>query len=506
MLLHHQFIKTAKRYASKTAVIDKSTDTRLSFRKTLIASLILSKKLHKSKSRTVGIMVPTSAGCFISILGTLMAGKIPVMINYSTHAQRNCEYARHMCGFTTILTSKKLLEKIGCKRLSQMQFLEDVLTQTGTGEKVGAALIASLPFALLTQFVSRGPETATAALLFTSGSEKEPRAVMLSHRNITANLRDIRTVFALTHENRVMCVLPLFHVFGYTVNFWLPLTTGMTAVTYANPVDYKTIPSIVRTEKTDVMAATPTFFAGYLRFAKKGDFERLKIPVAGADKVPHKVREEYATIHGVTLYEGYGTTETSPVVSTNTPKANRPGSIGKPLPNVEVKIVDIASSQKLSPGNEGKILVRGENVMEGYYENIEETSVRISDGWYDTGDMGMLDTDGYLWHRGRLRRFVKIGGEMVSLPKVESEIDKLVEDDTEICVVGIADEIKGVKLVCVSTHELDQREMIKKLRHSLPPIALPKIFIKFDELPKMGSGKVDFRSIEKRAEVRLHNG
>ncbi|MBD3316020.1 MAG: AMP-binding protein, partial [Chitinivibrionales bacterium] len=203
------------------------------------------------------------------------------------------------------------------------------------------------------------------------------------------------------------------------------------------------------------------------------------------------------------LLEGYGTTETSPVISTNTPKNNRPGSIGKALPGATVRIADLESGTPLPPDQEGKILVKGDLVMKGYYGDIEETSLRIKNGWYDTGDMGMIDHDGYLWHRGRLKRFVKIGGEMVSLVKTESVLEEVLPEGVDCCVVELPDRSKGAKLAVAVTAKIDEKATIKKLAERLPPIAVPRTFITFEELPKMGSGKVDFRTTMSMVRERI---
>jgi acyl-[acyl-carrier-protein]-phospholipid O-acyltransferase/long-chain-fatty-acid--[acyl-carrier-protein] ligase len=244
------------------------------------------------------------------------------------------------------------------------------------------------------------------------------------------------------------------------------------------------------------MVGTPTFFHGYLRQSEPGDFKSLRICVSGADKLPDQLRVAYRDRHSVELLEGYGTTETSPVVSCNLPGAHKPGSIGPPLPSVQVRIADIDTGEPLPPGTEGKILIKGELVMKGYFDDIEETSLRIKDGWYDTGDMGMLDRDGFLWHRGRLKRFVKIGGEMISLVKVESVLAEVIGDETiECCVVEIPDSLKGAKIVAVTTRRLDERDVVRKMARKLPSIAMPREFLAFETLPKMGSGKIDFRTI-----------
>ncbi len=202
--------------------------------------------------------------------------------------------------------------------------------------------------------------------------------------------------------------------------------------------------------------------------------------------------------------EGYGVTETSPVISANTPYANKPGSIGKPWPRIRVKIVDVETNHELLPNCDGKIMVKGDYVMKGYFGDIEETSLRLRNGWYDTGDMGMLDDDGYLWHRGRLQRFTKIGGEMVSLVKAELALEQILPDDISCCVVEVPDIRKGSRLIVALTREIDSVGVLKQLRQVLAPIEVPSSFMVFDELPKMANGKTAFRQITLMVRERLN--
>jgi acyl-[acyl-carrier-protein]-phospholipid O-acyltransferase/long-chain-fatty-acid--[acyl-carrier-protein] ligase len=496
MILHHEFIRVAKKFGEKKAIVDRTRESELSYSKTLIASMMLAKRFKAYDDGDVGIMVPTSAGSFLATLGVLMAGKTPVMINYSTGAAENCEYAQNKVGFKTILTSRALCEKIKCPHVEGMVYLEDILESISLlGDKLPAALKSKLSAEAI---IKRLPPTDiddNVVILFTSGSEKDPKAVQLTHRNIGSNIRDVLEVMKLSDKDVIMSILPMFHVFGYTVDFWLPILTGMTAITYANPLDYKIIPKIMKEQKVTMIAATPVFFLGYLRESDPGDFETVRLAVAGADKTPDSLREGYMTKHKIELLEGYGTTETSPVISVNRPEMNRPGSIGTVLPSVRVKIADMDSGKELPAGKEGKILVKGDLVMKGYYDDIEETSLRIEDGWYDTGDMGFIDKDGFLWHRGRLKRFVKIGGEMVSLVRTESVLQDLLPEGENCCIVELPDSVKGAKLVAAVTADINEKEIIKKLRKKLPAIAVPSQFVRFDDLPKMGSGKVDFRTV-----------
>jgi len=448
-------------------------------------------------------MIPNSAGSILSILGIVSAGKVPVMINYSTGAAENSEYAQEKCGFKTIITSRALVEKIGCRIVPGMVFIEDIMEKVTTKDKLKAAIQSKLPTRLLLNRVHGGEPDDNVVILFTSGSEKDPKAVQLSHRNLYSNIQACVERFKITVDDIMLGILPLFHVFGQNTNFWLPLTVGMRVVTYANPLEYKKVCAVIREEKPTLVLATPIFFMGYLRQSNPGDFASVRIAVAGADKTPEWLRKGYLEKQDLELLEGYGTTETSPVVSVNIHEENKPGSIGKPLSNVQVRITDINSGEPLAPGKEGKILVKGDLVMKGYFDDVEETSFRIKDGWYDTGDMGLIDEDGFLWHRGRLKRFVKIGGEMVSLVKVENELTALLPDDVDCCVVEVPDSIKGARIVAALTQEVDSKEIMSRLAKSLPPIALPKQFMVFYEMPKMGSGKVDFRSVRDMVRHRI---
>lgn len=502
MILHHEFINSAKRNCDKLAIIDKMTGSKITYSKALIASLILGKKFMAYDEKYIGIMIPTSAGVMLGTIGTLMAGKIPVMINYSTGAAENALYSQKRCNFTTIITSRALLEKINCPVIDGMICIEDIMKTIKPFDKIQAALISKLPAGLICKKLPNVSINDTACILFTSGSEKDPKAVQLSHKNLGSNVSDVIEVLKLKADDIIFSVLPLFHVFGIQTNFWLPLILGMTAVTYANPLDYKNIPKIIREEKCTMIAATPTFLSGYLRFAKDGDFKSLDLVVAGADKTPNWLRDEFRVKHNIEIIEGYGATETSPVVSVNHRDNNRSGSIGLVVPHAKVKIINIDTGEILPPGLEGKIMVKGDLVMKGYLDE-EKTNKAIVNGWYDTGDIGVLDEDGFLWHRGRLKRFVKIGGEMVSLVNTESVILESINNSIDCCVVDIPDNIKGASLVAVLTGEVDKENLVKELTKRLPQISIPKKFIILDELPKMGSGKTDFRKVEEyvRSEV-----
>ena len=502
MLLHHIFIEKAKALGSHLLFDDQATGRKLTYGRSLIASLILARRFKKIQDGYIGILLPTSAGCGLSIFATLMAGKVPVLLNYSTGAEANIRYAQNHCGFDAVVTSRKLLEKIGCPELDGMIFVEDVLASVSFFERILAALKALLPAGTIQRMLPTMEEDDASVILFTSGSEKFPKAVELTHRNIGSNVDAALHVFDFTPEDRFLSILPLFHILGLMTNLWLPVAAGASIITYANPLEFKTVASIIRNTQPTIIIGTPYFLTGYIRQSRKGDYAAMRIAIAGADKVPEWLHGAFEK-HNVELVEGYGATETSPVVSVNLPGANRHGSVGRPLPGVKVRIVDVDSGEDLPVGKEGKILVKGDLVMKGYLNDLEETILHIENGWYETGDMGMLDEDGFLWHRGRLKRFVKIGGEMVSLKLIESELEKILPEEIEYCAVEIPSSNKGALIALALSEKIDEKELVEKLKKKLPPISIPRKFVVVPEMPKMGSGKVDFRTVTEVVKASL---
>ncbi|HUW93731.1 MAG TPA: AMP-binding protein [Bacteroidales bacterium] len=503
MLLHQQFVLIAKRYAKKLAIIDKTTEKNVPYSRALIGALILSSKFKKYDEGFIGIMIPTSAGCALATVGALMSGRIPVMINYSTGAEENAKYAQKKCKFKTIITSRALLEKINCPASDGMIMIEDIMESVTTGEKLRAALTTKLPVNMILNRIHKGDENDTAAILFTSGSEKDPKAVQLTHRNLASNIQNFGDYVKISDKDIILANLVFFHIFGLTVNLWVAFYYGMTMVTYANPLDFQTVSKIARDEKPTIMVGTPSFFWGYLNKSEPGDFKTLRLMVAGADKCPDALRDGYMQKHGVTLLEGYGATETSPVISVNSHEFNRPGSTGRVIPNVEVRIENFETGEECKIKEVGKILVKGDLVMKGYYDDPELTADALVDGWYNTGDMGYFDEDGYLFHAGRFKRFAKIGGEMVSLVKVENTLEKFLPAGVSCCVIEIFDEKKGSEIIATVTQEVHKIEILRKMGNELPNIALPRQFIVIKELPMMSTGKIDFRSVTKLVQEYL---
>ncbi|MCF7919298.1 MAG: AMP-binding protein [Candidatus Cloacimonetes bacterium] len=496
-MLHLSFMISAQKNRKKTAITDLATDKSYTYDKLLIASLILKNKLSKYRSQYLGVMLPTTAGCHLTVIACLMSNKIPVMINYSMGAIDNCQQAIDKCGLTVIITSSKMLSKLKLKPIPEMIYIEDILKTVSIANKLQAVLISRLPNFLMRQFVHQGDREDVSVILFTSGSEQNPKAVQLTHRNIEHQIATLPDMAGATSEDIFAGALPLFHVFGLTITFWIPYLIGASIVTFANPLDYRFICENIRRYKVNFIVGTPTFFNGYLRRAKPGDFDSVRIGITGGDKLPEKIRLDFKNNHNVTVYEGYGATETSPVSSGNSRYNMRPGSIGKPVKGAQIKIVDTKTDRELPTGEIGKILVKGEMVMKGYLDDMEETCLHIRNGWYDTGDMGCFDEDGFLWHKGRLKRFVKVGGEMVSLVRVEESLLRLLPEDVQCCVVGLPDPVKGSEIVAaVSSEEINKLKIGIQLKLELPAIAIPRHFYHIPEMPIMGSGKINFREVK----------
>jgi acyl-[acyl-carrier-protein]-phospholipid O-acyltransferase/long-chain-fatty-acid--[acyl-carrier-protein] ligase len=497
MQLHQRFIKIAKKYPKDIAIHDVSAGRTVTYDKMLLAAIILSEKFKKFKEKNIGVMIPTSFGCCVTTIALLMANKTPVMINYSVGPIESLKYAQKKCNFRTTICTEKLIQKLNLKPIKGMINIEDIMKKINLFDKLKGVGISKLSTSMIQNYVHKGSDEENAVILFTSGSEKDPKAVQLCHRNIMHNVRGFKTVVKDIKNEVFLANLPLFHVFGITVTFWTPLLYGGRTVTIANPLEYRLVCKSIKKYKVTLMVGTPTFYHGYLKRSEKGDFASVRTAISGADKLSKQIRDEYLKMHNLELYEGYGATETSPVVSTNFAGNCKVGTVGKPLPGTKVKIVDRETGKELPVGKEGKILVKGDLITVGYYQDYEETSLRIRDGWYDTGDMGVVDKDGYITHRGRLRRFVKIGGEMVSLVKVESVLESILPEETLCCVVDVPNLNKGAEIVAVvTTKELETKQIKRFMKKELPSIMVPREYYVLDELPMMASGKVNFRKVE----------
>ena len=493
------YLETAKKFGEKTAFVDSMSGKELSYSKSLVAVLMLAKKIEKLSGKRIGVMIPTSPGGMLVSIATLMVGKIPVLINYSTGAIANSQYAIKKCKLDVVITSEKLLQKLEIEPIEKMIMVEHILGSVSFLDKLKALWKSKKSSEnILSEFAKSGGDD-WAVMLLTTGSESEPKVVPLSHNNIVSQLVAIPKILDLTDKDIFLSSLPLFHSFGFTTNFWLPISLGATMVTVANPLDYKLVCQTVPKYRISFMTGTPVFFKAYLPKSNSDTFATVRIMICGADKLPEGVRKAYFDKFGKELCEGYGVTEASPVISTNTHDYHKPGSIGKQLPSVQVKVVERESDKELPVGQEGRLLVKGENVMKGYLVDEKLDKSALNDGWYDTGDIAIIDEDGYIWHRGRAKRFLKIGGEMVSLVVVEEALQKYFPPEVTYCAVEVRQK-EGSSCVGLAVNQecklLDIKKFLKK--NGLNSISLPSKLFVLEEIPVMGSGKVDFKSVQER--------
>lgn len=514
-LLHLRFIETAKRNSERLCCAD-STGKELTFGRALVGAMLMGGWLRRQypQETMIGVMLPATVGGVLVNIGVYLAGKIPINLNF-TASEEAIDSAVSQCEIQTILTSRQFLDKAGLPERPGMVFLEDIIPRFSILEKLYYGMAAKLPTPwLLRQYRTSGASPDDlATVLFSSGSTGIPKGAMLTHRNIIANIDGARQAFFIQSSDCFMGVLPFFHAFGYTVTLWLPLLLGVRAVYHPNPMDAKTIGEMSQRFGVTILISTPTFFRSYIRTCSPEQFAKVRLAVVGAEKLRPAIRKDFENKFGVELLEGYGCTELGPVVSCNQPAGtdpqgldHRPGTVGRPIPGVKVKIVHPETYEPLPEGDEGLLMVTGPSRMVGYLNQPELTDQVIRDGWYATGDIARLDSEGFITITDRLSRFSKIGGEMVPHIKIENEIAQYLDD--AVCVVSAApDEKRGEVLVVFHTQvNILPVDLWKQLRQSnLPPLWIPKLehIYYIEELPTLGSGKLDLSAINRMARERV---
>jgi acyl-[acyl-carrier-protein]-phospholipid O-acyltransferase/long-chain-fatty-acid--[acyl-carrier-protein] ligase len=360
---------------------------------------------------------------------------------------------------------------------------------------------------------------AEATLLFTSGTTGEPKGVVLSHRNIVGNVSQFRQLLDATKDDAILASLPFFHTFGSTVTLWYPLIEGVRIVTYPNPLEAAKNAALIERYKLTLLLATPTFLRGYLRKAEPHQLRSLRLVITGAEKLPLDLAKNFEERFNQKVFEGYGLTETSPVVSVNLPEpqptkagaqvqpSSRLGSVGKMAPGIAPEIRVPETDRKLSLHETGMLWLRGVNIFEGYLHDAERTADVLQDGWLKTGDIGRFDEDGFLYIEGRLSRFSKIGGEMVPHEAIEHKIVDLLDlsgkDERLVAIVGVQDEAKGEALVLLSAVDVDLAQLRKRLHESgISNLWIPKRVQRVDSIPVLASGKLDLTGCKELVEEK----
>ncbi len=525
--LQKAWIREAKKVGRELCVAD-STGVELSDHR-FITAVLLMRRAFKSilgREQNVGLIVPTSAGGSISNMATLTLGKTIVNLNYSAGTE-SLKHAIKLAQIKQIITSKQFMVKLKAKGFdldealedTELIYLEELKAKMSRLSQLLTFLMAKfLPTALLSLlFIKNRPIDSTAAILFSSGSEGTPKGIELTHQNFMGNIKQIATLMNPNDDDVMLGTLPIFHSFGLTVTTLFPLIEGVPVVCHPDPTDGLGIGKLSAKYDATILFATATFYRLYARNRKIHPlmFDKLRFVVAGAEKLPKEIAELFKSKFGKTILEGYGTTETTPVASCNIHDAidpddyhvqvgNREGTIGLALPGSSFMIVDPDTFEPLPTGEDGMMLIGGTQVMKGYLGDKEKTKSVIKEideiRWYITGDKGHVDEDGFVTIVDRYSRFAKLGGEMVSLGLVESEIGKLLSENDQISVTAIPDIKKGERVVLMLEGEKDLDELKKEIRElNMNPLFIPSDYFKVDEIPKLGTGKADFKGAKRLA-------
>ncbi len=497
-------VSTACELAGKVILEDLSRQ-RLTYRRLLVGAGLLAGQFRRclGPHPRVGLLLPNVNAFPMAILGLWAAGRVPAVLNYTTGASVMLSCAQ-VAGLKQIVCSRRFakrskLDVSGFQAAGiEMIWLEDVRERVGTWDKLlGLARQRLRPASLLGGLPTGKPAGAeTAVVLFTSGSEGNPKGVELTHRNLLANIRQMLAVVDLGEKDSFFNPLPLFHSFGLGVGLLLPLVQGVYIFLYPSPLHFRVVPSAFYNLDCTVFFATNTFLTGYARKANPYDFCSLRYVFAGAEKLQEATSVLWMKKFGVRVLEGYGATECSPVVSVNVPTNPRQGTVGQLLPGVECRLEAVAG---VADG--GRLFVRGPNIMRGYLNPDANAEFQALDGWYDTGDIASLDEDGFLHIKGRLKRFAKISGEMVSLTAVEEALAGAFPEYGLKCAVAVVskpDEDKGERLIAVTNEPrmtLDQIRAAVRAR-GLSNLAAPRELKVVAELPRLGTGKINHRELQ----------
>jgi acyl-[acyl-carrier-protein]-phospholipid O-acyltransferase/long-chain-fatty-acid--[acyl-carrier-protein] ligase len=520
--VHRAFVQNAAKFRNifRPCIIDNATGAPriLSWGKTLVAALCVAKYLRSrvGEQQNVGIWLPTSLGGALANLGIAFLGKTSVNLNY-TAGPGAVRSAIRQAGIRYVITAKRFLFRASLDLPEGVQaiYLEDVLDSVTKWQRIRTFLaVLLLPGWAISRFMlglHRHKLDDPLTIVFSSGSTGEPKGIVLTHRNVGHNVESAVRTIGIERTDRLFGVLPFFHSFGYTVCLWAPLGAVCTAVLYPDPRSAKEVGELARTHRTTLMLSTATFLRFYIRRCQPDDFRTIRILICGAEKLPVRLQDEFREKFGVLPLEGYGCTELSPVVSTNLPdialsgmvqERNHRGTVGQPIFGVCVRAFTVETREPLAVGVEGVLCAKGPNVMAGYLDQPEKTAEAVRDGWYFTGDMGIVEPEGFLRITGRVSRFAKIAGEMVPLERLDEELHDALGSNGErvLAVAAVPDEKRGERLVVL--HLADIGERLPEALDTLGKRGLPNLWVpdrrdchKVDTMPVLGSGKLDLKKL-----------
>jgi long-chain-fatty-acid--[acyl-carrier-protein] ligase len=494
------FVARAQRGLREVVAADDLAGA-VTYERMLTAALAMSRRFAALPAANVGLMMPASVACDIALAALHLAGKLPVVLNWTT-GPANLAHAARITGLTHVVTSRAFIDRTAIEVEGvEYLYLERLRKDMGKFELLRTLLMVRwLPAHVRKLAPPISPEQ-PAVVLFTSGSEKEPKAVPLTHRNILTLLRNGAPFLGFTRRDSILGFLPAFHSFGMTVTCLLPLLGGFPVVHHPDPTDASALTHKLGVYRPTILVGTPTFVGFILERAKPEQLTSLRLIIVGAESCPPSVRQRCAELApSATVLEGYGITECSPVVACNTVAENRPHTLGKPLPGVEVMVVDLESNQPLPADRLGMLLVSGPTVFPGYiaYDGPSPFQERDGKRWYVTGDLVHIDPDGFIHFDGRLKRFLKAGGEMISLPALEEPFVRQyppTKDGPRVAVEGVETE-SGRRIILFTTEPMTLREANARLMEAgfRGVMRLDEVR-QVDQIPVLGTGKTDYKAL-----------
>ena len=494
-------LRARRQFGGKKEIIIDGDERVLSYDEIVRAAFALGSALksHTQAGENVGVMLPTGAGAVIAFYALQAYGRVPAMFNF-TAGSRNLKAAGLAANVTKIITAHKFVE-IGnlqplLNELSERYeiiYLEDIRENLALKDKLAGGLGPFLPFLFKSSPNYRKP----GVVLFTSGTEGDPKGVVLSHENVMSNVEQVRAHIDLYPESDIVFnPLPTFHCFGLTVGAILPLVAGVKAVFHPTPLQPKEIAKRIKKTGATFLLATDTFISQYARAGDQGDLSSLRLAICGAERVRDETRQLVRKKYNIEILEGYGATEAAPVVAANSVGANVPGTVGQFMPGMEHKLEPVAGIDK-----GGRLYVRGPNIMQGYLYSAQPGVLEMpADGWHDTGDIVTVDKEGFIRIRGRVKRFAKVGGEMVSLAVVENCASSIWPDNMH-AAAAIPDARKGEQIVLLSdTSEVNRPDILAFAQnHGISELSVPRKVFFVEEIPVLGTGKTDYGAVSKMA-------
>ena len=501
--IFHALLRARAIHGGGTAALVDGDGRVLSYDQIIRASFALGNALKRGTraQESVGVMLPTGVGAALAIFALTAYGRVPTMLNF-TAGEAGLKSALKTAQVRRIVTARRFIELAKLDALAaalseqcELVYLEDVRAKLSLRDKLAAAAGGLAPKLV----AARASHKKTAIILFTSGTEGEPKGVALSHENLLANVAQIRAHIDIFASDILFNPLPVFHCFGLTGGLLLPLIAGVKVVCHPTPLQPHEIVHRIKASGATILLATDTFISQYARAGEAGDLDSLRLAVCGAERVRDETRALLRRKYGMEIVEGYGVTEAAPVVAVNQAETNRPGTVGKLMAGMEARLVPVDGI-----ANAGRLLIKGPNIMLGYINPASPGTIAPPpEGWYDTGDVVSIDDDGFIAIRGRLKRFAKIGGECVSLNVVENCAAALWPDHHH-AAVAIPDVRKGEQIILITDKpEAGRLDLVAWAQnHGVSELAIPRRILSVPAIPVLGTGKTDYVAIQKIAASR----